>query len=215
MLTSRPLSKDSSVNPALHDSYAADYDGQVRAYACYITDLMFGLCYEFICPGQSLLDVGAGSGLSAQPFAKAGLQVSGMDFSPAMLEICQAKGFFADLQQHDLTTIPWPYPTNRFDHLIACGVFHFIPQMDTIFTEAVRLLKPGGLFAFSTRFPTSKEQEGLYIRHLDGDFEIFSHSTQYIEAMLKQSQLIRLKLQKCFIGEDIFLIWVAQKSPQS
>ncbi len=39
-------------NAALHDAYAADYDAQVRAYACQIGDLLFGLCYEFIPPGQ-------------------------------------------------------------------------------------------------------------------------------------------------------------------
>ncbi len=199
------------MNPAQHDSYAADYDAQVRAYDCHIADLLFGLCYEFIRPGQSLLDVGTGSGLAAQPFARAGLQVSGMDFSPAMLEICRAKGFFADLQRHDLTSLPWPYPTNRFDHLAACGVFHFIPQLEAIFAEAAHLLKPGGLFAFTTRLPTADPQAEPYTRHLAGDFEIFSHSTTTIAALLKQSALTRLKLQKCFVGEDVFLVWIAQK----
>jgi len=43
------------------------------------------------------------------------------------------------------------------------------------------------------------------------DFEIFSHSQSYIEALLKQSALTRLKLRKCSIGEDIFLSRVTQK----
>lgn len=203
------------MNPARHDSYAADYDAQVRAYDCHIADLVFGLCYEFIRPGQSLLDSGTGSGLSAQPFARAGLRVSGMDFSPAMLEICRAKGFFADLQEHDLTTTPWPYPAAHFDHLVACGVFHFVPELESILVEVVRLLKPGGLFAFTTRFATTADLQGeRYTHHLAGDFEIFSHSQHYIGALLKQCGLSRMKLQKCFISEDIFLIWVARKTSQ-
>jgi predicted TPR repeat methyltransferase len=200
------------MNHTQHDSYAADYDAQVRAYNCYIADLVFGLCYEFIHPGQRLLDAGTGSGLSAQPFARAGLQVSGMDFSPAMLDICRAKGFFADIQQHDLALTPWPYPADHFDHLVACGVFHFIPGLESIFAEAARLLKPAGCFAFTTRFTTADLPADPYTRHLAGDFEIFSHSQAYIEAMLKRSALTQLKLQKCFVGEDIFLIMVAQKS---
>ncbi|MBP1466448.1 class I SAM-dependent methyltransferase [Candidatus Chloroploca sp. M-50] len=197
-----------------HDSYAADYDAQVRAYDCYIADLVFGLCYEFIRPGQNLLDVGTGSGLSAQPFAKAGLHVAGMDFSPAMLEICRAKGFFAALQRHDLTTTPWPYPAAHVDHLIACGVFHFIAELEFILAEAARLLKPGGLFAFTTRLPTADLQGKPYTHHLAGDLAIFSHAQHDIEDVLKHSALTRLKRQKCFIGEDIFLIWVTQKSSQ-
>ena len=98
------------MNVTLHDAYAADYDAQVQACDCYIADLLFGLCFEFTRPGQRLLDAGIGSGLSSQLFAKAGLTVSGMDFSPAMLEICRAKGSAAELTQHDLERIPWPYP---------------------------------------------------------------------------------------------------------
>jgi predicted TPR repeat methyltransferase len=202
------------MNHTQHDSYAAGYDAQVRAYNCYIADLVFGLCYEFIHPGQRLLDVGTGSGLSAQPFVRAGLLVSGMDFSPAMLDICREKGFFADLQQHDLAITPWPYPTDYFDHLVASGVFHFIPGLESSFSEAARLLKPGGRFTFTTRFPTTDPLGEPYTRHLAGDFEIFSHSQSYIEALLKQSSLTELKLQKCFVGEDIFLIRVTQKSGQ-
>ena len=86
----------------LHDAYALDYDAQVDAYECYVADLLFGLAYEYIEPGQRLLDIGIGSGLSAWPFAKAGLEISGMDFSPVMLDICKSKGLAKDLTLHDL-----------------------------------------------------------------------------------------------------------------
>lgn len=70
----------------LHDAYAVDYDAQVCAYDCHIIDLLFGLSYEYLTPGQRLLDVGIGSGVSSQSFARAGLEIYGLDFSPAMLE---------------------------------------------------------------------------------------------------------------------------------
>ena len=95
-----------TMSAALHDAYAADYDAQVQTYDCHVAEVLFGLCYEFIQPGQRLLDVGIGSGISAQLFAKAGLEIYGMDFSPAMLDICRAKGFAADLKQHDLLQLP-------------------------------------------------------------------------------------------------------------
>ena len=97
----------------LHDAYAADYNAEVLAYDCHITDLLFGLSYEFIRPGQRLLDAGIGSGLSSTLAAKAGLEVHGMDFSPAMLEVCRAKGFAADLKLHDLQHLPWVYSLGR------------------------------------------------------------------------------------------------------
>jgi predicted TPR repeat methyltransferase len=204
------MTKD--MNAALHDVYACDYDKQVQAYDCHLADVLFGLCYEFIQSGQSLLDVGIGSGLSALLFAKSGLQVHGMDFSPAMLEICQAKGIAATLKQHDLQQAPWPYPAARFDHLVCCGVLHFIPDLEIIFDEARRVLREGGWFAFTSRVaPSLGPHQQKYERQIMGEFEIFSHAPNYLEELLKQHAFERLKLQKCFVGDDLFILWIVQK----
>ncbi len=164
-----------NTNAALHDAYAADYDSQVKAYDCFITDLLFGLCYEYIQPGGKLLDAGIGSGLSSLPFAKAGLEIYGMDFSPAMLEICRGKNLCASLTNHNIQEVPWPYPPKIFDTLVCCGVFHFIPDLGPIFGEARRLLQDGGLFAFTTKAPVKIEinPQGYDQQHT-GEFEIFA-----------------------------------------
>jgi predicted TPR repeat methyltransferase len=196
-------------NAALHDAYAADYDDQVQAYDCNVADVLFGLCYEFVRPGQRLLDVGIGSGLSTQLFAKAGLEIYGMDFSPAMLDICRAKGFAADLKQHDLLQLPWPYPAASFDHLVCCGVLHFIAQLDDILSEAGRVLSTGGVFAFTTRLPSAMViGQQPYDRQVMGEFEIFSHAPAYIETLLAQHAFRQRKMLKCFVGDDLFLLWV-------
>jgi predicted TPR repeat methyltransferase len=198
---------------ALHDTYAADYDDQVKAYDCYITDVLFGLCYEFIAPGQVLLDAGIGSGLSAQLFARAGLEIYGMDFSPAMLDRCQRKGFAVELKQHDLLQIPWPYPAARLDHVICCGVLHFVADLESIFGEAARIVRSGGLFAFTTKVaaaPASDQEK--YDRQRSDEFEIFSHTPAYIETLLAQHAFTHVKMQKCFVGADLFDLWIARKS---
>jgi len=63
-----------------HNRYALTYDKQVKEQDCFISDLLFGLSYEFLKPGQVLLDAGIGTGISSLPFAKAGLVIHGMDF---------------------------------------------------------------------------------------------------------------------------------------
>jgi predicted TPR repeat methyltransferase len=196
---------------AQHDAYAADYDNQVKAYNCYVGDILFGLCYEFVQPGMKLLDAGIGSGLSALPFVKAGLEVSGMDFSPAMLEICQAKGSPIDLRQHDIQHVPWPYPPDSFDVLVCCGVMHFIADLEGIFSEAGRVLRAGSVFAFTTRVsPFQKSDRQEYVLQNIGDFKIYSHASNYLESLLQHHAFQRLKLQKCFVGEDIFSLWIVQ-----
>jgi predicted TPR repeat methyltransferase len=94
---------------SLHDLYAADYDNQVQACKCHVADALFGLCYEFIQPRQHLLNVRIGSGLSAALFPKAGLEIRGMDFSAAMLEVCRHKRIAVKLKQHNLQKTPWTY----------------------------------------------------------------------------------------------------------
>lgn len=195
----------------LHDSYAADYDNQVQACDCHIAEVLFGLFYEFVQPRHCLLDLGIGSGLSAAWFAKAGLEVYGMDFSPDMLEICRAKGLAVDLRQHDLQQTPWQYPAARFDHVVCCGVFHFVSDLESVFSEVARVLRVGGMFAFTTKMPSSVSGEAKYEKQLAGDFEIFSHLPGYVDALLGGNGLQKVKTQKCFVGEDIFIIWLARK----
>jgi predicted TPR repeat methyltransferase len=195
---------------ALHDEYAADYDRQVQDYNCQIGDLLFGLCYEYTQPGNVLLDAGVGTGLSAQPFAKAGLDIFGMDFSPAMLEICRAKGLLAGLRQHDIQQVPWPYLTESFDFVVCCGVLHFIQEIENIFFEAKRVLREGGVYAFTTRVVGTDSMQD-YSQQSIGGFEIFSHSPAYLKKLLTISAFKQLKIQKCFVSEEMYLLWVVQK----
>lgn len=198
---------------AQHDAYAADYDQQVQAYGCYVAEVLFGLIYEDVRPGQHLLDLGIGSGLSAVLFAKAGLRVYGLDFSPAMLELCRVKGIAVDLQQWDLLTTPWPYPTESFDHAVCCGVFHFIAELEAIFDETKRVLCPAGLFAFTTKAPATGIDTGRAYEQTSGDgLDIFAHSPSYLEGLLARHHFTAEKTLRCFVGDEQFLTWSVRKT---
>jgi len=199
---------------ARHDAYAADYDAQVVEYDCYIAEALFGLTYEFTEPGQRLLDLGIGSGLSAAPFARAGLRVWGMDFAPAMLQLCAAKGMAEDVRLHDLQQVPWPYTGASFDHAIACGVFHFIADLAAIFGEAARVIRPGGMFAFTVKLPAAPLAPGLVAGHsLAGGMDVFSHAPEYVDRLIEESGFERVRFLRCFVGQDIHGVWVARRLP--
>lgn len=199
---------------ALHDAYAADYDAQVAAYDCYLAEALFGLCYDFVRPGQNLLDLGIGSGLSAAPFARAGLRVSGMDFAPAMLDLCRAKGIATDLRPHDLRDIPWPYDPVSFDHVICVGVFHFVDDLAAIFAEVGRVLRPGGLLAFTTKWPAAPLASGQACeRHRSGELDVFSHAPERISALMAGQRFDRLRQLRGYVGQELFAVWVARRRP--
>ena len=198
----------------LHDAYASEYDEQMRAYECYLADALFGLCFEHLRPGENLFDLGIGSGLSAIPFAKAELSVYGMDFSPAMLELCRAKDIAVELKQHDLLQTPWPYPASQFDHLVCCGVLHFISDLDAIFSEAKRVMRNNGIFAFTTKVPaTSHPEHHKYDHQTVGTFDIFAHHTEYLQNVLEHTHFKPLKQLKCYVGFELFNLYVTKPLP--
>lgn len=62
-----------------------DWDAAVKAHGWYAADVVFGLVFEYLTPGQRILDLGCGTGLASEPFARFGLEVYGIDGSPNML----------------------------------------------------------------------------------------------------------------------------------
>jgi predicted TPR repeat methyltransferase len=202
---------DAAGAAALHDAYAADYDYQIRAYECYLAEVLFGLSYEYTRPDEALLDLGIGSGLLAELYAQAGLRVSGVDFSAAMLDLCRAKGIAADLRQYDLQDVPWPYPSAAFDHAVCCGVLHFVPDLGAVFAETERVLRPGGSFAFTTKVPAGEALHQPYEGLTTGGIDVFSHSPTYLDSLVNDSGFQRVKQLRCFVGGDVFCAWVVRK----
>lgn len=198
-------------SPAQHDAYAPDYDRQVQEYGCYIAEMLFGLCYAETCPGQRLLDAGTGSGLSMALFHRAGLEVHGFDFSPAMLEVCRAKGFAASLKLHDILAAPWPYTDGEFDIVVCCGVFHFLPDIEPAFAEARRVLRPGGWMAFTTKSPRPGLPGGEACQQQSsGEMDIYAHFPEHIRALAGRRGFALRKFQQVFVGEELHSIWAAQ-----
>lgn len=186
-----------------HESVTA-YDQLAHKYGWYSPEILFGLCFEFIRSGARLLDIGIGTGLSAFPFAKAGLQVSGMDFSLEMLNLVRLKGITVDLKQYDICNQPWPYPNEYFDHLVACAVLHFFADLAPIFLEAGRVIQPGGIFAFTTKAPhheATPDISKIYTERIC-NVTVFLHNTTYINALVEESGFRKLKHVEYMDGVD-------------
>ena len=128
---------------------ADTYDDTAHAIGWEGPAVVFNLLTPSIREGQTVLDLGIGTGLGSEPLAQAGLRITGIDVSESMLAVCRKKGF-ATLIRHDLTVMPYPFGSGTFDYVISTGVFQFFASQDRIFGEAARVLRPGGRFAFVT-----------------------------------------------------------------
>jgi len=195
---------------------ASDYDQLAQKYQWHGPEILFGLCYKFVKPGDSLLDIGIGTGLCSSLFFKHGLEIHGLDSSDEMLAMCRQKGIAQELKKWDLLDTPFPYPDARFDIIISGGVFHFFEDLQSIFKEISRLIKPSGIFAFTIKIvPEDLPIDSCSDFSEEGIF-IFSHSDRYIHKLLKENGFQSLKELKFFALDDdeqdlLLKCYVAQK----
>jgi ubiquinone/menaquinone biosynthesis C-methylase UbiE len=181
---------------------AEAYDRKAEEYNWRGPEVAFGLSYSFIKPGESVLDIGIGTGLSSALFHKSGLRVFGMDKSVEMLEACRQKGFAADLKKHDLTIEPYPYETASLNHAICIGVLDFFRDLKPVFREVARILRDNGLFVFAVaeRCPgegpeyTAESQPGLTVT-------MYRRTTEEINCLLQDNDFESLR----YVGFSMFM----------
>jgi SAM-dependent methyltransferase len=113
-----------------------------------------------------VLDLGCGTGMGSLPFIERGDKVTGMDFSPGMLEECKKRNFKDLICQNineELTVAD-----KSFDLAICIGAFEFVESSIFVFNQVYAKLRSGGIFAFTV--PTSAEPcERLKIKHFTAD----------------------------------------------
>jgi ubiquinone/menaquinone biosynthesis C-methylase UbiE len=98
-------------------------------------------------PDDTVLDVACGGGLVVCAFAPHVRHATGIDLTPAMLD--RARLLAAE---KGLTNVGWregdvarlPYPDGSFAIVVSRFAMHHFPEPRAVFTEMVRVVKPGG-----------------------------------------------------------------------
>ena len=97
-----------------------------------------------ISPGMSLLDIATGPGALALAAAKAGAQVTAIDFSQAMVERLRVRAEGLSVRAERMDGQALDLPSDSFDRV--CSVFGIplFPDWRAGLREMARVLKPGG-----------------------------------------------------------------------
>lgn len=105
-----------------------------------------------IVKGQSVLDVGCGTGVVALTAARLGAQVTGLDLTPEL--IIRAKQNAAlmrlDVRWREGDVESLPFEDGEFDCVVSQFGHMFAPRPEVAVTEMLRVLRPGGTLAFAT-----------------------------------------------------------------
>jgi ubiquinone/menaquinone biosynthesis C-methylase UbiE len=123
---------------------SASYDRQMQFFERLLApDSRAWVCSQAT---GSTLEVGVGTGLNL-PFYPAGIKLTGIDFSAAMLELARRRagqlGRDVDLREADALDLP--FPDGCFDAVVATYVLCAVPDEGRAVSEMARVLRPGGI----------------------------------------------------------------------
>ncbi len=133
---------------------------------------------------QSILDIGCGTGqlslgLMAR-FNKA--KITALDIAPGMLEVLKTKiswwqrlrnapRFICADAEH------LPLKDNSYDLVVSGLTLQWCNQPDLVFAEVMRVLKPGGLFMFTTFGPDTLKE----LRECWAEVDDYSHVSAFLD----------------------------------
>jgi ubiquinone/menaquinone biosynthesis C-methylase UbiE len=141
----------------LFNAKARSWDSKYRDKGplAYRVAVFSALLAGRVRPGAAVLDFGGGTGAIASALALQGFRMTVCDLAEQMIA--------AGKQRYSSQAIEWlllpqewkrlPFKDSAFDAVIASSVFEYLADVDNVFAECRRILRPGGTLLFSVPNP--------------------------------------------------------------
>ncbi|MGB2867792.1 MAG: class I SAM-dependent methyltransferase [Bacteroidota bacterium] len=165
--------------------------------------------------GKKLLEIGCGLGTDLLQFARGGALVTGVDLTPASVELVKRRFKLNNLAVETMVADAekLPFEDNSFDVLYSFGVLHHTPNTPKAVDEVYRVLKPGGriiimlyhkqsmhvtlgtMYAALAGFSSKgKDEKENWVRIYDGDGNPLgkAYSRSEVELMFRKFKNLRL-----------------------
>lgn len=192
-------------NQAAYNAWAQSYDSVINK----TRDLEGVALRQMLADTQfeRVLEIGCGTGKNTAWLLKRAEYLAAADFSEEMLEKAKAKitservvFFQTDIRER------WNFPAGNFD-LVTCSlVLEHLENIDFVFAEAARVLKPGGHFYIGELHPF-RQYQGSKARFETGgggvfELECFVHHVADFFQAGRNNDFTCLELKEWFDDDD-------------
>jgi predicted TPR repeat methyltransferase len=179
------------------DSVANNYNKKLEVAKYFGHDHMLRLLKshaesDSIEKKYEMLDMGCATGLCGQAFQPYVSDMDGIDLSEKMLTISRSLGIYRQLYLNDIVT-HLSSIRGKYDLITAASVFLYFDDLQEVFSQTFRALKPGGLFIFTC---DRHDDDAIDVQSNPSVSLLFTQSKSYIERCLKGTGFNRLILEK-------------------
>ncbi len=150
--------KSSAETRDYYETWAADYETDTIGQGFCIPYLAAAFLARHAKPGAGpVLDAACGTGVVGDALSLLGYgPVTGIDLSPAMLTQARARGVYAQIEEGDITALP--FADAAFATTTCIGAFGPGHAPPATLDELVRVTAPGGHIVFNVRADTWIDQ---------------------------------------------------------
>ena len=192
----------------LFDAYAERFDSHLTQALHYNAPALLKSALARICDNagrpfrfDAAFDLGCGTGLMGEAIRDETGFLAGCDVSPRMIERAGAKTradgqpLYDKLAVAGLTAFLSSRPDACADLVVAADVFVYLGELGPTFAQSARVLKRGGLFAFTVQ---SHDGEGVVV----GADRRFAHAEGWLLGRLKEAGLRPVLLEAASTRQD-------------
>lgn len=149
---------------------------------------------------QRMLDLGCGTGLSADALDDMAAHKTGVDISENMIEVAFEKGDYDALFVGEAVRFLETTAEDAWDLIVATDVLPYMGELNRFFAGVAAHLEHGGYFGFSSE---TLDDDWLAGRaFMVGNYQRFAHAQAYVKAQLESYGMECLRCENITVRSE-------------